>query len=146
MRAVLQRVSSADLFVAGKCVAEISEGLLVFVGIRRTDSERQAEKLAKQVTNLRIFPDEDGKMNRSAIQAGKSLLIVSQFTLYGNTSDGNRPSYTDAAKPEIAEPIYNYFVELCRASRLSVSTGIFRAHMQVRSINEGPITLICDSD
>jgi D-tyrosyl-tRNA(Tyr) deacylase len=123
-------------------VGEIARGLVVFLGVGRRDTKLQAERLAAKIIRLRIFPDEQGKMNRSVLELQGKLLIVSQFTLYGDTAAGNRPSYSDAAGPELAQILYEHFVLICR-SNLPVETGIFQARMQVQLINDGPVTLMC---
>lgn len=146
MRALLQRVSQASVTVEGSTTGDIGIGLLVLLGIQKNDNKTEAERLAQKVIQLRVFPDAQGKMNLSLADIGGELLVIPQFTLYGDTSKGNRPSYTEAAKPETAEPLYEYFVDICRAKGFRVSTGIFRAHMQVALINDGPVTIICDSD
>lgn len=146
MRALVQRVTEASVSVAGSVVGEIGPGLLVFVGIRAGDTEKRARHLAQKVLQLRIFSDETGKMNKSVTDIPAALLIVSQFTLYGDTSKGNRPSYSDAARPELARDLYSCFVEICKESRLRVETGVFQAHMEVRLVNDGPVTLMCFSE
>ncbi|MGI9073252.1 MAG: D-aminoacyl-tRNA deacylase [Bryobacteraceae bacterium] len=146
MRALVQRVSEASVAVQGLVTGHIGAGLLVLLGIRSDDTPARAELLARKVVQLRIFPDEEGKMNRSLLEIFGEMLVVPQFTLYGETDKGNRPSYSQAARPEIAEPLYEYFLKVCRDRGLSVSTGIFQAHMQVRLINDGPVTLMCYSE
>ena len=147
MRAVLQRVTRARVTVAGEAVGEIGRGLLVLVGVAKTDTERDAEYLARKVTELRIFDDEDGRMNRSVIDIGGELLIVSQFTLYGDTRKGRRPSWDEAAPAALARNLYNYFTEYTRgfAAAVRVETGVFQAEMMVELVNDGPVTLICES-
>jgi len=146
MRALVQRVARASVSVDAKTVGEIRQGLLVFLGIREDDGEGNAAKLAKKVVNLRIFPDNNGKMNLSLRDISGEMLIVSQFTLYGDTTGGNRPSYSVAAKPETAKPLYELFIQLCRDQEISVATGVFQAHMEVALVNDGPVTLICHSE
>jgi D-tyrosyl-tRNA(Tyr) deacylase len=146
MRALVQRVSEASVVVQGLVTGQIGNGLLVLLGIRSDDTHARAELLARKVVQLRVFPDDQGKMNRSLLDMSGELLVVPQFTLYGDTDKGNGPSYSKAATPEIAEPLYEYFVKLCRDKSVPVSTGIFRAHMQVRLVNEGPVTLMCYSE
>ena len=143
MRALVQRVSEASVAVEGALTGQIGRGLLVLLGIRFDDTRGRAELLARKVVQLRVFPDELGKMNRSLEEISGELLVVPQFTLYGETSKGNRPSYSDAAKPEIAEPLYDYFIAICRDNGTRVSTGVFQAHMEVRLVNDGPVTLMC---
>jgi D-aminoacyl-tRNA deacylase len=146
MLALVQRVSHASVSVDARVVGEIRQGILVFVGIREGDNEARAAKLAKKIANLRIFPDSNGKMNLSLRDVSGEMLIVSQFTLYGNTMSGNRPSYSEAAGPETAEPLYEAFIQLCKAQGVMVSTGVFGVHMQVALVNDGPVTLICYSE
>lgn len=143
MRALVQRVSEASVTVSGEVTGQIGRGLVVFLGIRKDDTPSRADQLAQKVIQLRIFPDEQGKMNRSLAEISGELLVISQFTLYGNTRKGNRPSYTEAARPELAEQLYKYFVNACREKGILVGTGIFQAHMDVRLVNDGPVTLIC---
>ncbi len=143
MRALVQRVSEAKVTVDGQVSGEIGFGLLVFLGVKYNDTEEHANQLASKVAQLRIFPDAGGKMNLSVVDIGGELLIVSQFTLYGETHKGNRPSYSQAAPPEIAERLYKYFVKVCSGKGLRVATGIFRARMTVQLVNDGPVTLMC---
>jgi len=142
----VQRVSRASVSVHAETVGEIRRGLLIFVGIREGDSERNAAKLAKRIVNLRIFPDSSGKMNLSLLDMDGEMLIVSQFTLYGDTTKGNRPSYSEAAKPEAAKSLYELFIKLCQDQGIAVATGVFQAHMEVAAVNDGPVTLICCSE
>jgi D-aminoacyl-tRNA deacylase len=146
MRALVQRVSEASVLIQGSITGQIGSGLLVLLGIRSDDSHARAELLARKVVQLRIFPDDQGKMNRSLLDISGELLVVPQFTLYGDTDKGNRPSYSKAAPPELAEPLYEYFVKVCRDKSVSVCTGVFQAHMQVRLVNDGPVTLMCYSE
>jgi D-tyrosyl-tRNA(Tyr) deacylase len=146
MRAVIQRVTRARVTVDGEIVGEIGKGLVVLLGVARDDVQRDADYLASKIVALRIFDDADGKMNVSVKDAGGGLLVVSQFTLYGDTRRGLRPSWSDAAPPEIAEPLYNYFVESSRKLIQPVETGSFRAMMQVELVNDGPVTLIVTTD
>ena len=127
-------------------VGSIGLGLVVFVGVREGDTEADAVKLATKLVNLRLFSDGEGKMNLSVRDIGGQLLVVSQFTLYAETSKGNRPSYSLAAKPEMAKELYESFVALCRATGIKVETGIFRAHMVVNIVNDGPVTISCQSE
>jgi D-tyrosyl-tRNA(Tyr) deacylase len=126
--------------------ASIGAGLLVLVGVSRLDQERDADYLTNKIVGLRIFPDEQGKMNRSLLDIGGSLLIVSNFTLYGDTRKGRRPSFDSAAPPDQARRLYDYFVERARQLCPDVKTGVFQAHMSVQLENDGPVTLICDSN
>jgi D-tyrosyl-tRNA(Tyr) deacylase len=145
MRAVIQRVSEAEVSVDGVVSGSIGRGLLVLLGIDRDDTERDAEYLAHKTAGLRIFSDDQHKMNLSVKDLSGSILVVSQFTLYGDCTKGMRPSYDRAARPEQAKRLYEYFVELLRATGIPVETGVFQAAMRVRLINDGPVTLICES-
>ncbi|MEK7407248.1 MAG: D-aminoacyl-tRNA deacylase [Acidobacteriota bacterium] len=145
MRAVLQRVSEARVEVGGQVVGAIGQGLLVFLGIARGDTQADADYLADKVVGLRIFADENGKMNRSVSEAGGSLLVVSQFTLYGDTRKGRRPSFDMAAGPEEARALYRRFVAAAQARNVRVETGTFQALMDVHLVNQGPVTIICES-
>lgn len=146
MRIVAQRVSQASVSIAGQVTAKISNGILLLVGIEHEDDKSDADWLVRKITQLRIFNDADGIMNRSVMDTGGDLLVVSQFTLHGSTRKGNRPSYIRAAKHEHAVPLYEYFIDQIRAlSSLKVETGTFAADMQVALINDGPVTLIIDS-
>ena len=144
MRAVVQRVSRARVTVAGSVTGEIGRGLLLLAGFTDGDTEDALAWMAEKVAGLRIFPDDEGKMNRSVVEAGGALLVVSQFTLYGDTRKGRRPSFVDAARPEIAIPLYERFVELLRGTGLDVATGEFGAMMDVELVNDGPVTLILE--
>ena len=144
MRLVIQRVREARVIVDGKIVGGSGRGLLVLVGIRRGDTEREAAYLADKTVHLRIFEDEQGKMNRSLRDVGGGVLAVSQFTLYGDTRKGRRPSFTDAAPPELAEPLFKRYVEELRKYVDQVATGRFGARMLVELVNEGPVTLILE--
>ncbi|HYP13434.1 MAG TPA: D-aminoacyl-tRNA deacylase [Bryobacteraceae bacterium] len=145
MRAVVQRVSQARVEVDGAICGEISAGLLVLLGIEQKDTTRDADFLAGKVLALRIFADPDGRMNRSVLDVGGGLLVVSQFTLYGDTRKGTRPSFDRAAKPEQARPLYEYFVDQVKKKCETVATGVFQSAMSVYLVNDGPVTLICDS-
>lgn len=145
MRAVVQRVRSCRVVVAGEVVGEIGRGLLVLLGIRTGDAIEQVRWLADKVVNLRIFEDEAGKMNVSVADAGGGVLVVSQFTLYGDCQKGRRPSFIDAARPEAAEPLYEAFANAIRLHGVPVATGRFGADMQVELVNDGPVTLVLDS-
>jgi D-aminoacyl-tRNA deacylase len=144
MKAVVQRVKEAWVEVEGDRVGSIGQGLLVLVGIGVSDTEGKCRILADKVLNLRIFDDQDGRMNRSALDIRGSLLLVSQFTLLGDCRKGRRPSYSEAAPPEIARRLYDGFVEECRRGGLPVATGVFQAHMQVGLVNDGPVTLLLE--
>jgi D-tyrosyl-tRNA(Tyr) deacylase len=146
MRVVLQRVKEARVDVEGRTTGAIGPGLLVLLGVAKQDTRSDAEYLAGKVIGLRIFADEAGRMNRSVLEAGGSLLIVSQFTLYADCRRGRRPGFDQAAPPEQARALYEYFVEACRALNAPVQTGIFQASMAVHLVNDGPVTVICDSE
>ncbi len=145
MRAVVQRVSSARVLVDGQVSGAIEGGLLVLLGVRREDTEADADYLLDRVLGLRIFADEAGKMNRSLLDTGGALLVVSQFTLYGDTRRGRRPSFDLAAPPEQARALYVKFVELARQRGVRTETGVFQAMMSVELVNEGPVTLLVES-
>jgi D-aminoacyl-tRNA deacylase len=144
MRAVVQRISRARVTVDGSPAAEIAAGLLVFVGVANDDGPGDVEYIATKTRELRIFPDGDGRMNRSVVDSGGAVLVVSQFTLYGDAARGRRPSFIDAARPETAIPLYQQFVAALRDRGLEVATGEFGAAMQVAIHNDGPVTLILD--
>ena len=144
MKAVVQRVKEAWVDIDGRRVSATGPGSLVLLGIARTDSEGKCRLLADKILNLRIFDDQDGRMNRSVWEVEGAMLVVSQFTLYGDCRKGRRPSYSEAAPPETARRLYEYFVEQCRRSGLQVATGVFQAHMQVGLINDGPVTLLLE--
>ena len=146
MRAVLTRVKHASVTIDGKVHGQIGEGFLILLGVTHEDTEAQAVKLADKLTGLRIFEDENEKMNRSLEDVKGELLIVSQFTLYGNCKKGRRPEFLAAARPEIAIPLYEKFVQLCRDKGFHTETGEFGAYMQVESLNDGPVTLVVDTD
>jgi D-tyrosyl-tRNA(Tyr) deacylase len=145
VRAVVQRVSEASVRVDGATVGEIGPGLVVLLGVGRDDRERDAEYLADKVVNLRVFPDEAGQMNRSVVDVGGGVLVVSQFTLLGDVRRGRRPSYGEAAPPQEADRLYTHFVNQLRPSGLPVATGVFQAMMDVALVNEGPVTILLDS-
>ncbi len=145
MRIVLQRVKRAHVDVDGVTVGAIQRGLLILLGVTHSDQEEDAEYLAEKVIGLRIFSDEAGKMNRSLLDAGGSLLVVSQFTLYGDCSKGRRPGFDHAARPEQARRLYEYFVARLKSSNITVETGVFQAEMEIQLINDGPVTFILDS-
>ena len=146
MRLVIQRVSRAAVSVEGETIGEIGAGLLVLLGIRREDDEETAQKLAAKTAELRIFPDEAGRFNRSLVDVGGEALVVSQFTLYGDTRRGRRPSFNDAAKPDVAEPLVSAYMWALAAHGIRVAKGRFGAHMQVSLVNDGPVTIVVDSD
>lgn len=145
MRVVVQRVKNASVAINGTVNGKINNGFLVLLGVQSTDSEQDVDYLVKKVTNLRIFSDENDKMNLSLKDVNGELLIVSQFTLYANCKEGNRPSFVEAAKPDIAIPLYEYFVSECKKIIPVVETGIFGADMKVDLLNDGPVTIIMDS-
>lgn len=141
MRLVLQRVNSGKVWVAGHPIAEIGMGFVILLGIGTRDSEEQARVLCEKVVNLRVFEDEHGKMNRSLMDVGGQALVVSQFTLYADTRKGRRPSFTDAALPDVARPLVERFVEMLRSQGIPTQTGEFGAHMLVEIANDGPVTI-----
>jgi len=144
MRAVCQRVSEASVVAEGRVAGEIRTGLVVLLGIDREDGPREANALARKVARLRIFEDEQGKFAYSAVETGGSALVVSQFTLVADTSKGNRPSFTNAAPPERAEPLYEEFCRALAAEGVPVETGVFGARMAVTLVNDGPVTIVLD--
>jgi D-tyrosyl-tRNA(Tyr) deacylase len=141
MRAIIQRVSEASVTVEGQIISSIGKGLLILLGVGRGDKEAQAVFLAEKVANLRIFEDEQGKTNLSILDVKGEAIVVSQFTLYANTSKGRRPSFIDAGLPDVAEPLVNRFIELLRGHGVPTQTGKFGAHMLVEIHNEGPVTI-----
>jgi D-aminoacyl-tRNA deacylase len=145
VRIVLQRVKSARVEVAGETVGSIGSGLLIFVGVTHADTEDDVHYLADKVTQLRIFADEAGRMNRSLVETRGSLLVVSQFTLYGDCRKGRRPSFDHAARPEQARILYERFIQCVKLSNIAVETGVFQAEMEIHLINDGPVTFILDS-
>jgi D-aminoacyl-tRNA deacylase len=145
MRAVIQRVTSAAVEVEGKIVGQIGRGLLVYLGVGKLDTEQDAQFMAEKLANLRIFADEAGKMNRSAIDIAGHVLLVSNFTLQGDCRKGRRPGFDDAAEPAMAEQLYDKTANLITDKGLKVAKGVFGAYMQVKSVNDGPITFILDS-
>ena len=145
MRAVVQRVSAAAVRVDGVVRGEIGAGLLVLLGVASGDGGAEAERLAGKVARLRIFENEDGRFDRSLLDTGGAALVVSQFTLLGDTAKGNRPSFTGAAPPEAAEPLYERFCEVLRELGVRVETGVFGARMEVELVNDGPVTLVLDA-
>ncbi len=145
MRAVVQRVTRASVRVGGETVGEIECGLVVLLGIARDDTRADVEYLVEKVAAVRVFDDAEGRMNRSVADAGGGLLVVSQFTLYGDVRRGRRPSWIDAAPPEVAEPLYELFVAEARARVPAVATGSFRREMEVELVNDGPVTILLDS-
>ena len=145
MRALLQRVREAHVDVGGVTVSAIQAGLLIFVGVAGTDTAADSEYLAEKVIHLRIFPDDTHRMNRSVLDTGGALLVVSQFTLYGDCRKGRRPSFDQAAPPELARKLYEHFVQRLQLSNISVQTGVFQAEMEIHLVNDGPVTFILDS-
>ena len=148
MRAVVQRVSRASVKVEGVVVGEIGKGLLVLLAVSQSDKESDADYLAEKISGLRVFEDGDGKMNRSVTEGetGGAILVVSQFTLYGDVRRGKRPSFDAAARPELANRLYEYFVERLRAAGIRCATGKFQAMMDVELVNDGPVTILLDSE
>ena len=145
MRALVQRAAAGSVDVAGERIGEIGKGLVILLGVTHSDTEKDAAFLAEKCMNLRIFEDDAGKMNRSLLDVGGEALIISQFTLYGDASHGRRPSFTEAARPEVAIPLYEKFVELCRGYGVRVATGRFGAEMLVSIRNDGPVTSLAES-
>jgi D-tyrosyl-tRNA(Tyr) deacylase len=146
MRAVIQRVSEASVTVDGKLVGKIGRGVLVLLGVSQKDTEKDVAYLVDKILNLRIFEDENGKMNLSLLEVGGQMLVVSQFTLYGDVRRGKRPSFTEAASPEKAKKLYELFVQESSKSLNDIQTGIFQEMMSVHLTNEGPVTILIDSD
>lgn len=144
MKIVVQRVKRASVTVDKNIIGKIDDGLLVLLGVTHGDTKEQADYLVKKLVNLRIFKDENDKMNLSVKDINGKLLVVSQFTLYANTTEGNRPSFTDAAKPDIANEIYEYFKEKCKETGIEVQSGEFGADMKVELLNDGPVTIIIE--
>ena len=145
MKAIIQRVSKASVLVEGKIISEIGPGILTLLGVGHTDTERDVDWLIRKIVALRIFEDQTGKMNRSLVDAGGAHLIVSQFTLWGNTLKGNRPSFIEAAKPDVAKPLYEKALDVSRNLGVSTWGGQFQASMQVSLINDGPVTFTLES-
>ncbi|OGH67122.1 MAG: D-tyrosyl-tRNA(Tyr) deacylase [Candidatus Magasanikbacteria bacterium RIFCSPHIGHO2_02_FULL_41_13] len=147
MKVVLQKVRSSEVKVENKTVGQIGHGFLLLLGVTHEDTESSADWLVEKILKLRLFsdPGSDSFMEKNIVEVGGSLLVVSQFTLYGDCRKGTKPSFTDAARPEQAEKLYNYFVEKLRSTQIKVETGIFAAHMEVSLVNDGPITLLLDS-
>lgn len=145
MRAVLQRVSRAKVSVDGETIGEIGNGILLLLGVSRSDAEKEADYILEKAVNLRVFDDEEGKMNLSLLDIKGDLLVVSQFTLYGDVRKGRRPSYIEAAAPERANALYEYFVGEARKHLSKVETGKFQAMMDVELVNDGPVTILLDS-
>jgi D-tyrosyl-tRNA(Tyr) deacylase len=145
MKVVLQRVTEAHVNVDGSTVGAIRKGLVVLLGISKSDTTKDADQLLDKIIYLRIFPDDVGKMNRNIQEAEGSLLVVSQFTLYGDCRKGRRPSFDGAAPPDQARALYDYFVEIARRGPVPVETGEYRAHMQVHLVNDGPVTMLLDT-
>lgn len=144
MKVLVQRVKQASVKVDEKIVSSINAGMLIFVGVQKTDTRKEAELLATKVSNLRIFEDEQGKMNLSILDTKGEIIVVSQFTLAGDTSRGNRPGFETAAKPQDAEPLYEYFVSCLKEKGVATQTGIFQADMKVSLINDGPVTFMLE--
>jgi len=145
LRVILQRSLGANVKVAGEVTGQIEKGFVLLVGITHEDTREDVQYVAEKIANLRLFEDEDGKMNRSIFEAGGSILSISQFTLYGDTRKGRRPSFSEAAKPDVAKPLWDFFNEELRRLHLQVETGIFGAMMDVTLTNDGPVTLIVES-
>lgn len=146
MRALVQRVSSGSVTISGEIVASIKEGAVIFIGVGKDDSDADARYLADKIANLRIFPDAEGKFNISLLDTSGEAIVVSQFTLFASTRKGRRPSFTDAAPPDLAEPLVDSFAELLRTLGINVKTGRFQQHMLVEIHNDGPVTVFIDSE
>ena len=146
MRACIQRVTEASVVVDGETTGRIGRGLVVLLGVGKSDGRPEVDFLADKIVGLRIFEDEAGKMNRSLAEVGGAMLVVSQFTLYGDARKGRRPSFIDAAPPELAEQLYEAFVDRVRSQGIEVATGVFRAHMGVSLVNDGPVTIWLDTE
>lgn len=146
MKLVVQRVLEASVEVDSEIVGKIDKGFLVLIGIKKGDTKEAADYLVKKLCNLRVFSDEDGKMNLNLKKVGGKLLIVSQFTLYGDCKDGNRPSFIEAARPEETIPLYEYFCNECEKNNIEVQRGIFGADMKVKLLNDGPVTILMEKD
>ena len=144
MIGLLQRVKRSSVTIDNKLYSEIGAGILVLFGVEKGDENEKAEKIADKIAKLRIFEDENGKMNLALKDVGGELLVISQFTLYANTKDGNRPSFIDAAKPDLANPLYEYFMKKCTEYGIKVEKGVFGAHMEVSLLNDGPVTIILE--
>lgn len=144
MKAILQRVKFANVEVDGNCVGKIDKGFLILLGVKEGDQKQDAEYLVKKICNMRIFEDDNGKMNINIKDVNGEILVVSQFTLYADCQKGNRPSFVNSAKPEYANELYEYFVEKCSHEVKKVQTGIFGAHMKVSLVNNGPVTIILE--
>lgn len=144
MKLVVQRVKNAKVEVEGEIVGSIEKGFLVLLGVTHTDTKKEADYLVKKLCNLRVFEDENGKMNLGLKEIEGELLIISQFTLYADCTGGNRPSFVNAAKPDIAQPLYEYFCEECRKNNIHVEKGIFGADMKVSLLNDGPVTIVLE--
>ena len=146
MKALIQRVTKARLSVDGREISSVGAGLVVYLGVAKGDDEKTADAVASKISRMRIFADENDKLNYSVSDKGYSVLLVSQFTLYANCRRGRRPSFTDAAEPALANELYEYFVELVRADVPHVATGRFAAYMEVELVNDGPFTIVLDTD
>lgn len=144
MRLLIQRVNNASVTVESKIIGKINKGFLVLLGITHNDTKEEADYLVKKLCNLRVFEDKNDKMNLSIKDIEGELLIVSQFTLYADTSSGNRPSFINAAKPDKANELYEYFIEKCKENNIKTETGIFGANMQVELLNDGPVTILLE--
>ncbi len=146
MKFLIQRVTEASVKVDGEVIGAIDKGYLVLIGIAETDTKEQADKLLSKMIRLRIFEDENGKTNKSITDVGGSLLLVSQFTLYADTSHGNRPGFTTAGKPDMAEPLYEYIIQEAKKTGIPVATGSFGADMKISLVNDGPFTIMLESE
>ncbi len=146
MRAVITRVKSAEVKISGETHSKIKNGLLILLGVSHNDTAADAEYLAKKISMMRIFEDSEEKMNLSCSEVNGEMMVVSNFTLYANTQKGNRPSFVDAARPELARPLYEYFVSLLRDAGYKTETGVFGAYMELESVNDGPVTVVISTE
>lgn len=146
MRAVITRVKSAEVKISGETHSKIKNGLLILLGVSHNDTAADAEYLAKKISMMRIFEDSEEKMNLSCSEVNGEMMVVSNFTLYANTQKGNRPSFVDAARPELAKPLYEYFVSLLRDAGYKTETGVFGAYMELESVNDGPVTVVISTE
>lgn len=146
MRALIQRVSNASVDVEDKTVGEINKGILVFLGVGKGDTEKELNYMVDKIINLRIFEDEDGKMNLSLKDVAGEILVISQFTLYGDVSKGRRPSFTDSGDPKLAKDLYEKFIEKCKKEGIKTESGIFGADMDVKLLNQGPVTILVERE
>ncbi|MBR5219203.1 MAG: D-tyrosyl-tRNA(Tyr) deacylase [Clostridia bacterium] len=145
MRAVITRVKSAEVKISGETYSKIGNGLLILLGVSHNDTAADVEYLAKKISMMRIFEDSEEKLNLACSEVGGEMMVVSNFTLYANTQKGNRPSFVDAARPELARPLYEYFISLLQEAGYNTKTGVFGAYMELESVNDGPVTVVVDT-